>query len=88
MNGIWRRALILLALSTLLCLVAWPIFGATAAVGLFAAVMLVMVILHLRNISRLLCWLRDPKPDAVPQAFGIWDVVFAMFYRMLRHQRQ
>lgn len=88
MNGIWGRALTLLALLTLLCLVAWPIFGMTAAVGLFAAVLLAAVYLHLRNISRLLRWLREPKPDAVPQAYGVWDEVFAALYRMLRQQRQ
>ncbi len=88
MIGIWGRSLTLLALLALACLVAWPIFGATAAVGLFAAVMLISVILHLINISRLLRWLRDPKPDAVPQASGIWDDVFAVLYRMLRYQRQ
>lgn len=88
MNGIWGRSLTLLALLALACMVVWPIFGATAAVGLFAAVLLVSAFLHLRNISRLLQWLRNPKPDAVPQAFGIWDEVFAVLYRMLRHQRQ
>ena len=88
MNGIWGRSLTLLALLALACMVVWPIFGATAAVGLFAAVLLGSVFLHLRNISRLLQWLRNPKPDAVPQAFGIWDEVFAVLYRMLRHQRQ
>jgi len=87
-NGIWGRSLTLLALLALACMVVWPIFGATAAVGLFAAVLLGSVFLHLRNISRLLQWLRNPKPDAVPQAFGIWDEVFAVLYRMLRHQRQ
>lgn len=88
MNGIWGRSLTLLALLALACSVAWPIFGATAAVGLFAAILLGSVFLHLRNISRLLQWLRDPKPDTVPQAHGIWDEVFAALYRMLRHQRQ
>lgn len=88
MNGIWGRSLTLLALLALACMVVWPIFGATAAVGLFAAVLLVSAFLHLRNIARLLQWLRNPKPDAVPQAFGIWDEVFAVLYRMLRHQRQ
>lgn len=88
MNGIWGRSLTLLALLALACLVAWPIFGATAAVGLFAVALLGSVFLHLRNLFRLLRWLRDPKPDAVPQAFGLWDEVFAVLYRMLRHQRQ
>lgn len=88
MNGIWGRSLTLLALLALACIVAWPIFGATVAIGIFAAALLGSVFLHLYNISRLLQWLRDPKPDAVPQAFGIWDEVFAVLYRMLRHQRQ
>lgn len=88
MNGIWGRSLTLLALLTLACLVIWPIFGATAALSVFAAVQIVAVCLHLRNISWLLRWLRNPKPDEVPQAYGVWDEVFAALYRMLRQQSQ
>lgn len=88
MNGIWGRSLTLLALLALACIAVWPIFGATAALGMFSAALLVTVLLYLRNISRLLEWLRDPKPDTVPQALGIWDEVFAVLYRMLRRQSQ
>jgi two-component system phosphate regulon sensor histidine kinase PhoR len=87
LNGIWGRSLTLLALLVLAGIVAWPFFGATAAMGIFSAVLLATFLLHLRNISKLLRWLRNPKPDAVPQAYGIWDEVFAALYRMLRQQR-
>ncbi|MEK6593714.1 MAG: phosphate regulon sensor histidine kinase PhoR [Pseudomonadota bacterium] len=88
MNSVWGRSLVVLVLFALGCLVLWPIFGAVAAWAVFSAGLLFSIFLHLRHISVLLGWLRDPTPDAVPQGIGIWDEVFAAFYRMLRRQRQ
>ncbi len=88
MNGIWKRSLMLLALLALGCLVVWPIFGAMAAVGAFAAALLVIVVLHLHHVSMLLKWLRHPVPEATPQGLGVWGGVFAALYRMLRQQRR
>lgn len=88
MSSVWGRSLVVLALFALGCLVLWPIFGAVAAWAAFTAGLLFGIFLHLRHISVLLRWLRDPTLDAVPQGIGIWDEVFAAFYRMLRRQRQ
>jgi two-component system phosphate regulon sensor histidine kinase PhoR len=77
-----------LALFALGCLVLWPIFGAFAALAVFIAGLLFSIFLHLRHISVLLSWLRNPTTNVVPQGIGIWDEVFAAFYRMLRRQRQ
>jgi len=78
----------LLALLASGCLVVWPIFGAAAAVSVFAAALLVIVVLHLYHISMLLKWLRHPTPEAAPQGLGVWGGVFAALYRMLRQQRR
>jgi two-component system phosphate regulon sensor histidine kinase PhoR len=79
---------LLLALLVSGCLVLWPIFGATAAIGVLAAALLAIVVLHLHYVSMLLKWLRHPTPEAEPQGFGAWDAVFAALYRMLRRQRR
>ncbi len=86
--NLWGKfLLILLALATA-GLVAWPIAGATAAVAVFAAGLLAIVIAHYRQIALLRRWLRNPAPAQVPQGWGVWDRVFADLYRMLRRQRQ
>jgi len=87
-NGIWRKSLLLLALLASGCLVVWPIFGAVAAVGVFAGALLIVVALHLHHVAMLLKWLRHPVPEAAPQGLGVWDGVFAALYRMLRQQRR
>lgn len=78
----------LLALVAAGCLLLWPIFGETAAVGVFAIALLAIIALHLHHVSMLLKWLREPTPDAEPQGLGVWDEVFAALYRMLRRQRR
>lgn len=88
MNGIWRRSLLLLALLASGGLVVWPIFGAVAAVGVFAAALLVVLALQLHHVSMLLKWLRHPTPEAAPQGRGVWGGVFAALYRMLRQQHR
>jgi two-component system phosphate regulon sensor histidine kinase PhoR len=87
-NSILGRAALVIGLSALACLIVWPIAGAAAALGLFAATLLALVWLHLRHLALLLEWLRDPTPETVPHGVGAWDEAFAAFYRLLRQQRQ
>jgi two-component system phosphate regulon sensor histidine kinase PhoR len=88
MDGTWVRFLIILAALVLVSLITWPIVGATAAMAVLAAGLLAIAVAHYGHIARLRRWLRDPVPEAVPQGWGVWDLVFAEFYRMLRRQRQ
>jgi len=87
-DGTWARLLLILIALVFVSLVAWPIGGATAAVAVFAAGLLVMAVVHYWHIALMRRWLRDPVPDAVPQGWGVWDLIFADLYRMLRRQRQ
>ena len=52
---------------------------ASACVGL-----LLSYAVHLRQFTRLERWLRSPKADDVPDAWGAWGLVFAGVYRALR----
>lgn len=88
MNSTWGRFLVVLATWSLVCLVAWAIAGRVPALMLFAGGLLVYSLMHYRHILVLKRWLENPKPDAVPQGWGIWDEVFADLYRMLRGQSQ
>jgi two-component system phosphate regulon sensor histidine kinase PhoR len=84
----WGRFLLILAALALAGLVTWPIAGPMAAVAVFAAGLLGIVVAHYRHIGLLQRWLRDPVPEAVPQGWGVWDRVYADLYRLLRLQRQ
>lgn len=88
MTGIWVRASVILSLAALACLILWPIAGSRVALGVFAAILLVLLILHWHHLGMLLTWLRNPAPEAVPQGVGAWDDAFAALYRLLRQQHQ
>ena len=84
----WGRLLFILIALAVLSLAAWPAAGSTAAMAVFAAGLLVIAVTHYRHIALLRRWLRDPVPERVPSGLGIWDLVFADLYRLLRRQRQ
>lgn len=88
MKNLWGAYFIIFVVLGLVCLIAWGIAGAAAALGIAAAVLVLLVIHHVRHIALLRGWLRHPVPEAVPQGRGIWDRIFAELYRMLRRQRQ
>ena len=88
MGGTWPRFLLILTALVLISLITWPIGGVLAAVTVFAAGLLLMAVVHYWHIAALRRWLRDPVPDNVPQGWGVWDLIFADLYRMLRYQRQ
>lgn len=88
MTGTWTRALAAPVVAALACLILWPLAGLPVALGVFAAVLLALLLMHARYLGRLLSWLRDPSPETVPQGAGTWDEAFAALYRLLRRQRQ
>ena len=62
--------------------------GVPGALLAALTVLAVLLLYHLRHIARLRRWLRDPNPETVPPARGVWDAVFGDLYRMQRRQRQ
>jgi len=87
-NSIWGRFLVVLATWSLVCLLVRAVAGPVSALTLFAAGLLFYALMHYRHIAALRRWLQDPKPEAIPPGWGVWDEVFADLYRMLRHQSQ
>lgn len=88
MNTIWLQAAWRLAAAAGLSLLVWPIAGDMAALSLFAALLLIMLLQHLRHLAQLSTWLADPRPEALPESSGPWEDVFAAFYHLLRRQRR
>jgi two-component system phosphate regulon sensor histidine kinase PhoR len=87
-NSTWGRFLVVLATWSLVCLLAWAVAGLVSALMLFAGGLFFYALMHYRHIVALRRWLQDPRPEAVPPGWGVWDEVFADLYRLLRHQSQ
>ncbi|MDE3009709.1 MAG: phosphate regulon sensor histidine kinase PhoR [Pseudomonadota bacterium] len=75
-----RRLLLVAVPSLLLALMA----GLTAGLCLLVALITVLLALHLRNLWRLTYWLRQPKPETVPEARGPWGDAFVALFRLQR----
>ena len=88
MKTLWGRPFSTVVLIALASLVAWPILGGRAALMVLAVLMLVVLLHHLANLSRLYRWLQDPKVESVPVGTGAWEYVFSPLLRMLKRQQK
>ena len=71
-----------------LALLAWPIFGATAALLIAIAALLLVIHGQRRELKKFLVWLRDPRLETIPDADGAWEDVYAQLARSFKTQRQ
>lgn len=76
---IFVAAFTYLALIVLVALLAWGVYGPLAALLAFSAGLLLAGVYHVRNLYKLVNWLRMPVDDAppMPRAIGMWDYIFA-----------
>lgn len=78
-------------MALLIALVALPLgyfFNFTLGLGVGLLLLFSIWCLHLRQLSRLLKWARQPLGTAVPDGSGIWEDVFAALYQRTREQRE
>ena len=84
---LWGRPVSTLLLLCGVALLSWPIFGRTAALVFLAAGLLVLLLHHIRNLSLLYEWLREPTAKTVPDGSGAWEYVFSQMMHLLKRQR-
>lgn len=90
MAATYRNARILLRVATAIgypllfsLLIGW-IAGATAGLALFAGILLIYLLIHLRYLARLERWLQNPEPAEVPEGSGLWAEPLAALYNLMR----
>jgi len=83
----WGRPLSTLIAVCVGALLSWPFLGRTGALLLLAALLLGLLLHHLRNLSSLYHWLRNPALDALPAGRGAWEHIFSLLQRMLKRQK-
>ena len=87
MTRLWGRPLSTVILLGAAALMSWPIFGRTAALSLFAATLLILLLHHIYHLSQLHQWLREPSASTVPEGSGSWEDIFTYIRRLLKRQR-
>ena len=76
---IFVAAFAYLALIVVLGLFVWVLLGLVPGLLVFCSGLLVAGVYHVRNLYKLVYWLRLPVDDAppMPRAIGMWDYIFA-----------
>jgi len=87
-NRIWKGFLFRFAGALVATALTWMASGETSAYAVLAFLLLLMLLHHIAHLSRLSSWLKDPRPEALPDSSGLWEDVFGSFYRMLRRQQR
>jgi two-component system phosphate regulon sensor histidine kinase PhoR len=85
---VWRHALTFLLSISLFSLFLWAVAGALPAVILFAALLMLRWLYHVRNLVALGHWLEDPESRAMPEGEGPWEHIFARLNKMVRQHRK
>lgn len=89
MLGLWFRTLLtLLAIALGVFLPLWLIFDLQPAFGAVAAILALLILVHVFYLGRLLRWANGPVDAPVPTGPGVWDLVFAGLHRRSRHRRE
>jgi two-component system, OmpR family, phosphate regulon sensor histidine kinase PhoR len=84
----WGRPLLAAAVVSIVALVLWPILGATEAAAAWAVGLLLVLLHHVANLSRLHRWLENPSWASLPEGSGEWEEIFAGLARLLRRRTQ
>ena len=88
MIKLWGGPLVSVALISLGALPLWPIFGAMTALAVYCALLLLLLLHHLINLSRLYRWVSTQASERVPEGSGVWQELFAGLARLMRRQTQ
>ncbi|WP_416192532.1 phosphate regulon sensor histidine kinase PhoR [Neisseria sp. CCUG12390] len=62
--------------------------GVSGALIAAFATLSFITLLHIRQMYKLLDWLKNPEPESIPFASGIWDEVFATLLKQSRNRRK
>lgn len=77
MRYLWTSALSALAVLAVLAAAVSVVGGLAGALIVFIVGLLLLGVHHLRNLSRLVLWTREPIGTPVPEASGSWGQVFS-----------
>lgn len=73
---------------TIICLITWASSGATTALFVFSAGVLIYLLSHLFWLHQLNQWLKKPVLNNIPNGAGVWEDIFALLYQEhRRHSR-
>lgn len=88
MSPHWRKPIVTLATVGAISGIAWLAGGAAVGLGVAAAILAILHVQHLYNLSLFRVWLLDPRLETIPVGSGVWEPLFSRLLRMHRRQAQ
>ena len=86
MTSAWTIFLLRMIAIALLALIGGALFGLTGGLALACAGLLLVVMSHVANLSRLQAWLKQPEGKSLPDAWGAWGDAFIALHRLRRDE--
>ncbi len=87
-RSILLRALLVASFIGLVVVLLGTLFSFTLGLGIGLLMLFGIWFAHLRQLSRLVTWARQPLGTPVPDGYGLWEDVFAALYQRSREQRE
>ncbi|MFO1204356.1 MAG: phosphate regulon sensor histidine kinase PhoR [Burkholderiales bacterium] len=84
----WRRPITLFVAIAIGTAITWAVANLVVALGFACAALLLVVVSHLRDLSALQRWLKDPRPETMPNVSSTWEPTFTRLARLIRSQRR
>jgi two-component system phosphate regulon sensor histidine kinase PhoR len=84
----WRRPVTLFIAIAIGALIVWAIADVLGALAFACVVLVLVVFAHLRDLTALQQWLRDPRPETMPNVSSAWEPTFTQLARLIRSQRR
>lgn len=88
MTSAWTIFLLRMSVIALLALIGGALFGLTAGLSLACTGLLLVVMSHVANLSRLQAWLKQPEGRSLPDAWGAWGDAFIALHRLRRDEEK
>jgi len=83
---LWGRSVTPVVAVGFVGLVLWPILGGRGALLVSAGLLLALIFHHVRELTALHRWLKDPQLETLPEGRLEWEEIFAALARLLRRR--
>jgi len=83
-NAFWTEVLLVAATTVITGLGVWLFYDLTWAFIIVLGILLLFGLHHLRQLSKLICWLEQPPNLPLPSGGGAWEDIFATLHRRSR----
>lgn len=84
----WRRPITLFIAIAIGAVIVGALANIVVALAFACVVLMLILVAHLRDLTALQRWLKDPRPETMPNVSAAWEPTFTQLARLIRSQRR